>query len=82
MLLSAFQQLQNHTIESITHLAGGWQNNPAVLSHTQQMVSAVQQSRNKYILMTLHKLAEPDSCGRELCGAVDQTEADFILDRH
>lgn len=32
--------------------------------------------------MTLHKIAEPDSCGRELRVAVDQTEADFILDRH
>lgn len=32
--------------------------------------------------MTLHKIAEPDSCDLELRGAVDQTEADFILDRH
>lgn len=30
--------------------------------------------------MTLHKIAEPKSCGCELCGAMDQREADFALD--
>lgn len=30
--------------------------------------------------MTLHNIAEPNSCSCDLCGAVDQREADFVLD--
>lgn len=42
-------------------------------------VSAMQQSCNKYILMTLHKPAEPSSCSCELYKLWIRGEADFCF---